>query len=116
MVAQTVDKDGIKIPLQLPREKIVRVDHLAAVFNAEKMLRDRKILVDLECGHKTYTGARYNAGCRRCREMLRRSLEDGSEDYDSFRKGLTEDRMVWREDPCRRFNEPTDLSGNFHTD
>lgn len=54
--------------------------------------------------------------CKRCTEMLRRSINDGSEDYASFREGLTRDRMVWREDPCRQFNEPTNLSGGFIND
>jgi hypothetical protein len=100
----------------MPLEKIVRVDHFAAVFNSDRMLRDRKFLVDLACGHKLYTGAKKQARCPRCCEMLRRSIADGSEYYESFRAWRIPDRMVWREDPSRQFNEKTDLAGNFVND
>lgn len=96
-----------------PSERVVRVDHLAAAFNAERMLKDGKFLVDLACGHKAYTSALNKTRCPRCTEMLRRSIADGLEDYESYRKGLTQDHMIWRGDPCRQFNEPTDLSGRF---
>lgn len=97
-------------------ERIVEIDHMAAIFNSARMLRDRKFIVILGCGHKVYTRAQNRTVCPRCTEMLRRSIEDGQEDYDSFRKGLTQDRMVWRDDPLRQFNEPTDLAGNFTND
>ena len=79
--------------IKTPPEKIVKVDELLLIFNAERMLRDRKRVVELACGHLAYT------------EMLRRSIEDGSEDYESYRKGLVRDLMVWPGDPCQRFNE-----------
>jgi hypothetical protein len=98
-----------------PMERIVRHDHLATVFNTEKMLRDRKFLAELECGHAAYTGALKKAICPRCTEMLRRSLL-GEADWDAYRHNHAPDRMIWREDPCRQFNEPTDLEGRFLND
>ena len=99
-----------------PPEKIVRHDVIANAFNSERVLRERKFIVDLECGHKAFTGSIHKARCPRCTEMLRRSIADGSEDWDSFRKGLIRDQMIWRYDPCRIYNEPTDLAGNFIND
>lgn len=99
-----------------PFERIVEFDTFLTVFNAEKMLRDRKFVVSLACGHKVYTASVKRVRCPRCTEMLRRSIDSSDEDYDSFRKGLLPDRMVWRDDPCRQFNEPTDLSGKFLAD
>lgn len=97
-------------------ERIVRHDVLANAFNKEFVLAKHKFFVDLECGHKALTGALNKARCLRCTEMLRRSIADGSEDYESFRKGLTRDNMIWLDDPCRTFNEPTDPEGNFVND
>lgn len=91
--------------IKTPPEKIVKVDELLLIFNAERMLRDRKRVVELACGHLAYTGAVRQFICPRCTEMLRRSIEDGSEDYESYRKGLVRDLMVWPGDPCQRFNE-----------
>ena len=99
-----------------PLEVIGEHDVLANAFNKEKCLRDRKFFVDLACGHKAYTGALNKARCPRCTEMLRRSIIDGSEDYESYRKGLIRDQMIWHDDVCRIFNEPTDLEGNFFSD
>lgn len=48
--------------------------------------------------------------------MLRRSIADGSEDYEGFRAGRVRDEMIWKADPCRQFNESTDLEGNFLRD
>lgn len=96
-----------------PLEKIIRGDVLAAAYNADKMLADRKFLVELACRHKAYTGALRRVRCLRCNEMLRRSVTDGSEDYESFRAGIIRDGMIWLDDPCRCFNERTDLAGNF---
>lgn len=97
--------DFIKSPL----EKIIRRDALNGAVNADKMLRDRKFLVDLDCGHKAYTGAIDRARCPRCTEMLRRSIETGQEDWETFRAGHKPDQMVWPEDPCRTFNERLDV-------
>jgi hypothetical protein len=88
-----------------PSERIVRRHHLAAAFNAEKMLREGKFIVDLACGHKTYTRNLNKAVCPRCTEMLRRSIKDGSEDLESFRYRNGHDTMEWPADPCRQFHE-----------
>lgn len=80
--------------LRTPFESIVEVDHIAAAFNSERMLRERKFIVKLACGHSVYTRARNKTICPRCTEMMRRSIESGKEDYDSFRKGLVQDRMI----------------------
>jgi hypothetical protein len=37
--------------------------------------------------------------------MLHRSIEDGSEDWESFRYRQARDEMSWPADPCRVFNE-----------
>ena len=88
-----------------PLERIVSRDHLAAAFNIEKMLRDGQFIVDLACGHKTYTGNLHKATCPRCTEMLRRSIENGTEDWEAFRFRGRLDTMEWLDDPCRQFNE-----------
>lgn len=88
-----------------PLENIVAHEHFITAFNLEKVLRDRKFVVQLACGHRVYTSAIYRAVCPRCTEMLKRSIEDGSEDYESFRQGKTSDTMRWSDDPCRQFNE-----------
>lgn len=102
--------------ISTPKEKIIRRDVIATAFNIDKMLKDKKFLVDLACGHKAYTGSINKCVCPRCNEMLRRSITDGSEDYESFRSGIIGDHMIWRDDPCRQFNEPTDLEDNFIND
>lgn len=99
-----------------PLEEITRHDHIATAFNAEQMLRDGKFIKVLACGHNVYTAAQYRAICPRCTEMLRRSLRDGSEDYNAYRKGNKRDLMVWKEDPMRMLNEQTDAVGNFIND
>lgn len=96
-----------------PSERIVSRDAFAAIFNVDKMLRDRKFLVDLACGHKAYTRNQNRMVCPRCTEMLRRSIADGGEDWESFRYRQGRDHMKWTKDPCRKFNEETDLAGNF---
>ena len=99
-----------------PQERIVRRDHLATVFNPERMLKDRKFIVHLACGHAVYTGNLNKATCPRCTEMLRRSIADGSEDWETFRYLQARDTMVWPNDPCRQFNEPHNLAGEFTND
>ncbi len=87
-------------------ERIVETDVLAMIENPHlDIIKDGRV-VDLACGHKLLTRAMNRARCPRCREMLRRSLLDGSEDYDSFRKGLVPDRMEWEGDTMRIFHEP----------
>jgi hypothetical protein len=42
-------------------------------------------------------------------------LESGF-DWDGYRNlRSVRDDMIWPDDPCRGFNEPTDLAGNFLT-
>jgi hypothetical protein len=108
-----VNRNDLAALAKTDLERIVGRDALLAAFNLELVLKRRRFFVDLGCGHKALTGALSKVRCPRCMEMLRRSIADGSEDYDVFRKGLIRDRMVWRDDPCRAFNEPTDLEGNF---
>lgn len=97
-----------------PRERIMRSDILANIYNPRLFCEKRKLIVDLECGHKAIAHARSRSiVCRRCTEMLRRSLTDSSEDWDAYRHRGKRDEMVWLEDPCRLFNELTDLEGNF---
>lgn len=104
---------GLK--LKMDSEKIISRDHLAAAFNAERMIREGKFLVNLECGHKAYTRNLNKAACPRCREMLRRSIETGQEDWESFRKGLKRDTMEWPQDPCRQFNEQQIWRANLYS-
>lgn len=93
------------IKAETPSERIVSRDHLATAFNFEKMIREGKFIVDLACGHKTYTRNLNKATCPRCTEMLRRSIRDGIEDWESFRYRGALDTMEWPGDPCRQFNE-----------
>lgn len=88
-----------------PSERIVSRDHMTAAFNVEKNLCDGKFVVDLACGHKVYTRNLNRATCPRCTEMLRRSIENGSEDWESFRYRNHPDTMDWPDDPCRQFNQ-----------
>lgn len=99
--------------LKTPPEEIIQRDHLATALNAERMLRDHKFIVRLACLHWVYTGATGMAVCPRCTEMLKRSITDGTEDYEGYRAGRVRDTMAWKEDPCRQLNEPADLQGNF---
>ena len=98
-----------------PSERIVETDLIASAFNRERLgtSMTRRIVV-LACGHRAVTRNSNSMRCLRCTEMLRRSIETGEEDYDSFRHGNGLDRMVWPDDPCRPFNEKTDLAGNFN--
>lgn len=97
------------------REKIVRTDFLLMIFNQDRLGigHGRKRAVDLACGHKTLTAAWHAAVCHRCTEMLRRSINDGEEDYDAFRNHGGHDLMVWPDDPLRQFHEPADLAGRL---
>lgn len=95
----------MRLRVATPSERIIRRDHLTAAFNAERMIRERKFIVDLACGHKTYTRNLNKAVCPRCTEMLKRSIENGREDWESFRKGIKRDTMEWPADPCRQFHE-----------
>jgi hypothetical protein len=95
---------------KLPAERIVTTDWLLTAFNRapDRILEDMDVLdriVDLACGHKLRTSSIKRAHCPRCQEMFRRSCEDGSEDWDSFRKGLKKDEMEWPADPMRLIHE-----------
>lgn len=98
-------------------EKIVRLELLGNAFNGLP-LSDAKMrrLVELACGHVAFSAALDRVVCPRCSEMLRRSIEGLGEDWDAFRHHGAKDQMVWRDDPCRSHNEPTDLAGNFLND
>jgi hypothetical protein len=91
--------------IKTPSERIIRRDYLAGVFNGAKMIKDGKFIVELACGHTVYTRALNRTICPRCTEMLRRSIADGTEDWESFRYRNSLDLMVWPNDPCRQFNE-----------
>jgi hypothetical protein len=102
------------IKIVTDRERIKETDYLATAFNRDRLgtSMSRRIVV-LECGHRAITRNAGSMICPRCTEMLRRSIETGEEDYETFRRGNMKDEMVWPSDPCRVFNEPTDLGGNF---
>jgi hypothetical protein len=100
-IFQSMDLKRIKTP----SEKITGRNPMITMYNAERFVAAGKFVVDLECGHKVYTRNQNRSVCPRCTEMLRRSIKDGSEDYESFRKGLVRDMMEWPGDPCRVFNE-----------
>ena len=87
-------------------EKIVRTDFVATAFN-RKLLGDDMLnrFVELACGHRAITRNSKSVKCKRCMEMLRRSIETGDEDYDLFRNHNGIDRMSWPDDPCRYLNE-----------
>lgn len=102
--------------IRTPQEKVVRIDILLMALNKD-VVDKGWVFYDLECGHKAKSkGYKRRMVCIRCTEILRRSIKDGSEDYESFRKGIVQDKMVWKDDPMRQFNEPTDLAGNFLND
>ena len=94
-------------------ERIVRTDMLATAYLRDACLKDEERIVDLECGHKAITAAFKRCVCLRCREMFKRSVGDGSEDWDAFRHIGKCDEMAWKDDPVRQLNEPTDLEGRF---
>lgn len=89
-------------------ERIVETDYLATAFNRERLGKSmvRRIVV-LACGHRAVTRNAGSMVCPRCTEMLRRSVETGDEDYEGYRQGNVRDTMVWPDDPCQIFNEPT---------
>lgn len=91
------------------KERIVETDIIATAFNRARLgdSMSRRIVV-LACGHRAITRNAKMMTCLRCTEMLRRSVETGEEDYESFRHRGALDRMVWLDDPCRTFNEPRD--------
>lgn len=97
----------------LPFEAIERVELLAMANTTPDTLVKVGRPVVLACGHTVLTKARFRVKCPRCWQMMIRSLKDGSEDYDGFRRGLVRDEMEWLEDPMRSLNERTDLAGNF---
>jgi hypothetical protein len=93
--------------VQTPPERIIRLDLVLHIFNP-KLRVTGKHVVDLACGHKAITRNRKTTICPRCSEMLRRSIEDGSEDWDSYRHRGGRDTMTWPADPMRQFNEELD--------
>ncbi len=95
-----------------PFEQIRETDFLFMVVNKFDPLNGR--IVILACGHRLFTKAFQRARCPRCTEMFRRSCQDGSEDYDSFRRGLIPDRMEWPEDPLRICHEPRLMTEDKH--
>lgn len=105
-----------KLKISTPPERIVSTDVFLMAFNSDLLLKQGKRIVDLACGHKATGRALDKMVCPRCTEMMRRSIADGSEDYEGFRHRGGRDMMAWPADPCRQFNEPTDLGGNFKRD
>lgn len=99
-------------------ETIVRLDVFLMAFNPDVTKKQKKKFVDLKCGHKALVPQRHRGTtvCVRCTEMLHRSLQGTGEDYDGFRNHGMRDTMIWRDDPCRQFNEKTDLAGRFVDD
>lgn len=91
----------------LHMERIVQTDWLATAVNRDRLKGFTRI-VDLSCGHKAVSAAHGRCICRRCEEMMRRSIADGSEDWDSFRHRDKRDTMEWREDPLRFIHERID--------
>lgn len=102
-----------KTTVRTPPELITGIDPVLTVFNPDVLLNEHKRFVHLACGHRAITSAISKAVCPRCTEMLRRSISDGSADWDAFRHHGARDEMAWADDPMRQFNEPTDLSGGF---
>lgn len=90
-------------------EKITGIDPFALIHNSDLYFKTKKRVVHLACGHALLSSAHSRARCIRCEEMLKRSIETGEEDYDSFRNGRTADTMEWVDDPMRVLNER-----NFH--
>lgn len=95
----------------LHMEGITCTDLIATAFNRHR-LKGRTRVVRLECGHAAITAAFGRCICLRCVEMFKRSVADGSEDWDAFRHMGGLDDMAWKGDPCRVLNEPHDLVGN----
>jgi hypothetical protein len=100
-----MDRRALLRIARTPLEKIERICVGSNAINAEKVIKDRKCIVVLACGHYAYVRAIHRARCPRCQEMFRRSLLDGDEDYISVREGILVDQMEWADDPCRQYNE-----------
>lgn len=100
--------------IETDRERITETDHIATAYNRKWLGEScvRRIVV-LACGHRAVTRNAKSMVCPRCTEMLRRSVESGEEDYESFRHCNLLDTMVWPDDPCRLLNERTDLAGKY---
>jgi hypothetical protein len=97
---------GIDLPkVETPYERILRIDIFYHVWANVPLGPGKPRIVDLDCGHKALTRNLNRMICPRCTEMLRRSIATGEEDYETFRHGHGEDRMVWEGDPCRGLNE-----------
>lgn len=90
---------------------VTRTDFLATAANP-LVTKRLQHFVDLSCGHKALVKLRTRrTRCRRCIEMQRHGM-----DYDGFLHHNVRDTLIWREDPCRAANEPTDLEGHFIED
>ncbi|MBX3482504.1 hypothetical protein [Phenylobacterium sp.] len=91
------------------RSEILATDWLATACHRER-LRPPERIVDLSCGHKAVTRAARAMQCPRCTEMIRQG-----HDYEGWinNRQHVYDGMIWRADPCRHFNERTDLGGGF---
>lgn len=104
---------GSAVKIETDQERIIETDHIATAFNRERLgLSMTRRIVKLACGHNAITRNSRVMRCPRCTEMLKRSVATGEEDYESFRHRDALDFMIWPDDPCRAFNEPTDLAGN----
>lgn len=86
-------------------ERIVETDLLLTIANRDAANPLNRI-VRLACGHLRQTRNMRTARCPRCEEMLRRSLHDGSADYDAFRHHGARDSMTWLADPFWVVHEP----------
>lgn len=110
VLAEFFAKHGIK-PQQ---SRILSGDWLATAFNREKLKGSQRI-ADLSCYHKIATRNLDRVTCPRCAMLLKHGF-----DYERWLRGDSDawpyDGMVWRDDPCRTFNERTDLEGNFVDD
>ena len=77
VLAKFMRDAGVKAPV----ERIISEDFLMTAFNRDRLGTDmRKRVVDLECGHKTFTKNRKRAPCEICHEMIL-----NGEDYHAFR-------------------------------
>lgn len=100
-----------------PEPSIIKgTDFFASAFCRERLGGSmRRRIVDLSCGHKAVARNRNVMECPRCVEMLRQGF-----DYEAWLRGVSDDwpydGMIWRKDPCRSFNEKTDLGGRFIND
>lgn len=92
--------------IMTPSEPIIETEPMLLLVNFEKFISTGKRVVRLACGHLHLTKNKKSSVCPRCTEMLRRSVKDGSEDHESFRRGSVIDRMDWCVDPCIILNQP----------